>query len=163
LGRVLAAGKTSRLYKRLVYDDQIAQDVSASQESGQLASKFEIVATARPGHTAEELLATIDAEVARLEDAGPSDAEVARARAAFLAHQAFGLDRVGTRADVVSTYAHYLGDPGYLPKDLARYEAVTPGGLRDAARKWLPAGRRVVTLVRPTRGAPLAGRLKGTP
>lgn len=163
LGRVLAAGKTSRLYKRLVYDDQIAQDVSANQSSGQLGSKFEITATAKPGHSAEELLAAIDAELAKLQDGGPTDAELARARAAFLAQEAFGLDRVGTRADMMSTYAHYLGDPGYLPKDIARYEGATTTGVRDAARTWLPAGKRVVALVRPTKGAPLAGRLKGAP
>jgi predicted Zn-dependent peptidase len=163
LARVLAGGKTSRLYKRLVYDDQIAQDVTASQESAQLGSAFRVVATAKPGHTAEELLAAIDAEIAKVEDAGPADAELERARAAFLSNEAFSLERVGSRADIVSTYVHYLGDPAYLPQDLARYEGATAASVREAARTWLPAGKRVVALVRPVKGAPLAGRLKGTP
>jgi predicted Zn-dependent peptidase len=161
LARVLTAGKTSRLYKRLVYDDQIAQDVSANQESGQLGSSFKIIATAKPGHTPEELLAAIDAEVAKVQDAGPADTELDRSRASFLAHEAFSLEHVGTRADVVSTYDHYLADPGYLPMDIGRYEAATTRSVRDAARAWLPAGKRVVAIVRPVKGTPLAGRLKG--
>jgi len=164
LARVLTAGKTSRLYRRLVYDDQIAQDVSASQGSRQLGSEFEIVATAKPGHTPEELLAAIDAELAKVRDAGITDAELARARAAFLSHHAFGLERVGSRADTINAYAHYAGDPGYLPKDIARYEDATAAGVRDVARSQLPLDRRVVALVRATKGAPLAGRLaRGAP
>jgi predicted Zn-dependent peptidase len=163
LARVLAAGKTSRLYKRLVYDDQIAQDVSANQESAQLGSAFKVVATAKPGHTPEELLAAIDAELAKVRATSPSGAELARARATFLSREAFSLERVGTRADVISTYVHFLGDPGYLPKDLARYESATPDSVRDAARSWLPADKRVVVMVRSVKGAPLAGSLKGEP
>jgi predicted Zn-dependent peptidase len=161
MARVLTAGKTSRLYKRLVYDEQIAQDVSADQGSGELGSKFEIAVTGKPGRTPEDLLAAVDAELAKVQDAGPSDAELSRARASILAHQAFSLERVGSRADIVGTYAHYVGDPGYLPTDLARYEGATVAGLRDAARNWLPPGKRIVALVRPVKGAPLAGRLKG--
>ncbi len=163
LARVLTGGKSSRLYKRLVYDDQIAQDVTANQESAQLGSAFKIVATAKPGHTPEELLAAIDAEVAKVEDAGVSAPELDRARASFLSREAFALERVGTRADVVSTYDHYLGDPGYLPRDIARYTQATTESLHGAARAWLPVGKRVVAIVRPVKGAPLAGRLKGTP
>jgi len=159
LARVLSAGKTSRLYKRLVYDDQIAQDVSASQESRQLGSEFEIVATAKPGHTPEDLLAAIDGELAKVRDAGVTDAELSRAHAAFLSHDAFNLERVGARADTINAYAHYAGDPGYLPKDIARYEGATAAGVGEAARAWLPANKRVVALVRPVKGAPLAGRL----
>jgi len=159
LARALTAGKTSRLYKKLVYDDQIAQDVSASQGSRQLGSEFEISATAKPGHTPEELLAAIDAELAKVRVAGITDAELSRSRAAFLSHEAFNLERVGARADTINVYAQYAGDPGYLPKDIARYEDATVAGVRDASRSALPPDRRVVALVRATKGAPLAGRL----
>jgi predicted Zn-dependent peptidase len=159
LARALTAGKTSRLYKRLVYDDQIAQDVTSYQASAQLGSQFEVVATAKPGHTPEELLAAIDQEIAKVRDAGITDAELERARTAFLAQHAFGLERIGARADTINLYAHHTGDGAYLPKDIARYEAVTGAGVRDAARTWVPAGKRVVALVRPTKGAPLPGRL----
>jgi predicted Zn-dependent peptidase len=159
LARALTSGKTSRLYKRLVYDDQIAQDVSASQGSRQLGSEFEIAATAKPGHTPEELLAAIDAELAKVRDQGITDAELSRSHAAFLSHDAFNLERVGARADTINSYAHYAGDPGYLPKDIARYDQATLAGVREAVRAWLPAERRVVGIVRATKGAPLAGRL----
>jgi zinc protease len=159
LARALAAGKSSRLYKRLVYDDQIAQDVSAYQASGQLVSKFQIIATAKPGHTAEELLTAIDQELAKVASTGIDDAELTRARTAFLSHEAFGLEGVGERADTINTYAHYTGDPAFLPKDIARYEGATVASVRDIAKAWLPAGKRVVAIVRPVKGAPLAGRL----
>jgi zinc protease len=159
LGRVLTGTKTSRLYKRLVYDDQIAQDVSAYQASAQLGSHFEISATAKPGHGPEELLKAIDEELARVRSAGIDDAEVARARTSIVSDKAFGLEGVGARANLLNDYAQYTGDPDYLPKDIARYEGATAAAARDAAARWLPADKRVVTVVRPTKGAPLAGRL----
>jgi predicted Zn-dependent peptidase len=159
LARVLTATKTSRLYKRLVYDDQIAQDVSAYQGSQQLASKFEIVATAKPGHTPEELLAAIDQELTKVQAAGIDEAELGRARTAFVATEAFGLESVGARANMINAFVHYTGDPGYLPKNIARYENATAAAVREAALTWLPPGKRVVAFVRPTKGAPLAGRL----
>lgn len=156
---VLTAGKSSRLYKRLVYDEQIAQDVSAYQASQQLASKFEIVATAKPGHTPEELLAAIDQELAKVQAAGIDDAELSRARTAFIANEAFGLEGVSARANTINTFVHYTGDPGYLPTDIARYENATAAAVRAAAVTWLPPGKRVIAFVRPVKGAPLAGRL----
>lgn len=161
VARVLSSGGTSRLYERLVYDAQIAQAVSARQVSQQLGSRFEISATAKPGHTPEELLAAIDEELDRLRDAGITDVELSRARTGVLAPAAFDLEQVGRRADRINSYAHYAGDADFLPKDIARYEAATTTNVRDAARTWLPADRRVVVIVRPTKGAPLAGRVAG--
>ncbi len=159
LARALTAGKTSRLYKRLVYTDQIAQEVSAFQGSRQFGSTFHISATAKPGHSPEELLKAIDEELAKLRDAGLDDAEMSRVRTAFVADEAFGLEGVGARASLINSYVHYTGDPGFLPKDLARYQNATAAGVRDAARTWLPADKRVVALVRAVKGAPLSGRL----
>jgi predicted Zn-dependent peptidase len=161
VAKILSSGGTSRLFKRLVYDDQIAQDVSASQSSAQLGSQFEISATAKPGHTPEELLSVMDEELAKLRDGGVSDAELSRARTGFLAPAAFDLEQVGRRADTINSFAHFTGDADYLPREIARYEVATTTTLRDAARAFLPPGRRVVVLVRPTKGAPLGGRLAG--
>jgi predicted Zn-dependent peptidase len=157
--RALTGSKTSRLYKRLVYDDQIAQEVSAYQESRQLGSKFVVSATARPGHTPEELLAAIDQEIARVQNLGLNDAELSRARTAFLAQEAFGLETVSSQANTINTFVHYTGDANYMPKDLARYESATASSVGAAARTWLPLGKRVVAFVRSVKGAPLAGRL----
>ena len=73
---VLAGGKNSRLYKRLVYDMQIAQSVSAFQSSSRLASYFEIQVTPRPGHTADEMQKVVDEEIARLQREAPTAHEV---------------------------------------------------------------------------------------
>ena len=159
LASVLSSGKTSRLYKRMVYDDRIAQDVRAYQASSQLASVFEIVATAAPGHTTEELLKAIDDELAKLRAGSIPADELARARTGYVTGFVFGLESGGSRADTLQTYNQSMGDPGFLQKDLARYEQATADQVRDAAKKYLPDAR-VVTVVTPQKGAPICGELK---
>jgi zinc protease len=147
LGLVLGGSKASRLYEKLVYEKQIAQDVSASQYSLQLGSVFTIEATARPGVKPEELVAAIDAELAALRAQGPTQQEVDRARTTLVAGVVRGLETLGGFggvADLLNRYNHYLGDPGFLPKDLARYEAVTPQTVRRAATEQLKPSARVV-------------------
>lgn len=155
--RALTAGKTSRLYKRLVYDLQIAQSVFASQASMQLASSFEIVATAKPGHTPAELVKVIDEELATLRDRGVAPDELARAKVSTRADAIFGMERVGARANLLNMYFQYTGDADYFAKDLARYEVSTPDAVRAAVRTHLVERGRVVTLVTPKKGAPIAG------
>jgi zinc protease len=145
--RILGGGKASRFYKRLVYDLKIAQSVSAGQISLTLGSVFQIASTAKPGHTAEELEKEIDAELERFAADGPTESEVAGARNAIQSSIWMSLESLGGFsgvADRLNRYNHHLGDPGYLEKDLARYEKVTPASLRDFARQWLQANRRVV-------------------
>ncbi len=163
VARVLSGNKTSRLYKRLVYDMQIAQDVSAHQASMQLGSVFEISATAAPGHTPEELLKVIDEELGTLKTGGVKDAELARAKTIILSSVVFDLERDASRANLLNTFNHYTGDPGYLPRDLERYSKATPDAVKSAAVQHLPTDKRVVTIVTPTKGAPLAGQLVGGP
>ena len=159
IARALTGGKTSRLYRRLVYDLRIAEDVTSSQASSELGSMFEIVATAQPGHTPDELLAAIDAELGKLRTT-PVEDDAARARQDRQGRVAdFSLERVASQADLISTYELYAHRPDGLAEDLARYEAVTPTSLRDAAARFLPAHARVVTFVTPTPGAPVCGEL----
>lgn len=161
VANVLSNGKTSRLYKRLVYDLQIAKDVQAYQASGQLSSTFEIVATARPGHTADELLKVIDEELARVRAEAPSVDETNRAKANLESSLIFRVERLGQRADMFNLYAQFTGRPDYFSNDVARYRNLTPQALQQAAERFLPANRRVVALVTPTPSAPRAGQLKG--
>src|SRR5207344_374068 len=91
---VLAGGKNSRLYKRLVYDEQVAQDVSAGQQSAALASAFGIVVTARAGHTLEEMRKVIDAEIERMQTAPPTDRELMRFQNSLEASYLTRLERV---------------------------------------------------------------------
>ena len=159
VSHVLSGGKTSRLYKRLVYDLQIAQSVSASQMSMELASVFEIVATAKPGHTAEELLKVIDEELAKLRTNGVDGAELSRAKTSILASSVFEIERSSARANRLNSYNHYVGDPSWLEKDMARTTTATPESVANVARTWLKEKDRVVTLVTAKKDAPMAGKV----
>ena len=148
----LAGGKNSRLYKRLVYDMQIAQDVSAYQASQQLSSYFLIQATARPGHTAEELLKVIDEEVAKLQNETPPSRETQRSINSIEASFLRRLERVGGfggTADQLNAYFTYTGNPGYFNQDLDRYRATSSADVRAAAAQYLPKDRRVELTVVP--------------
>ena len=149
---ILSDGKNSRLYKRLVYDDQIAQDVSAFQSSGALGSSFVIVATARRGHTVEELQKAIDEEVDRLRRAPPEAREVQRALNQVEASFYRAMERVGGfggKADQLNAYYFAGGGPDFFAEDLARYTSLTPGDVQAAVLKWLPPDKRVELVVLP--------------
>jgi len=148
---ILAGGKSSRLYKRLVYELQLAQEVSAAQDAYSLTSIFDVQAFARPGHTAAELQAAIDVELDRFAAEGPTEAEVERARNQIERSTYQDLQKVVGRADTLNMYNQYTGDPGYLPKDIARYAAVTTASVQRAVRAHLSKDARVVVFA--VRGA----------
>jgi zinc protease len=144
---ILAGGKSSRLYKKLVYDLQLAQSVSADQDDYAQTSIFGVEALARPGHTNPELEGAIDAELSLLAKDGPTQAEVDRARNGIERRMFEGLEKVGGnggRANRLNYYNQYTGDPGYLPKDIERYRRVTPDDVRRVVVKWLPKNARLV-------------------
>jgi predicted Zn-dependent peptidase len=161
LANALAHGTASRLSSRLVTETKKAVSVSAGQGSMQLGSQFEIVATARPGVTCDELLAAIDEEVARVQKEPISDAELKRARNVALSYVLFPLDKAWRRADAMNHYVHHTGRVDFLADDMARYERATSEDVRAVAEKYLPRNARVVVFVEPTPGAPTAGRLAG--
>jgi zinc protease len=143
---LLANGKTSRLYRRLVFDERIATDVSAAQNSREIAGFLQIAATAAPGHALEELERPIIEEIVRLAAEGPTDAEIERGRVQAEAQFTFRLQTVGGfggKSDQLNAYNVFLGDPGSFARDLARYREATADRLREAARAYLPAHARV--------------------
>jgi zinc protease len=132
---ILGSGKSSRLYRSLVFEKKIAQDVSASQGSQALSGRFTITATAKPGHTLEELATAIDQELARLRSEGPTAEEVDGARNRQLADFYRGLDSLEQRADLLNHYEQLFGDPGSFTRDIERYRAVTPASVaKELAR-----------------------------
>ncbi len=144
---ILGGGKSSRLYKSLVYEKQIAQDVNASLQSLTLGSVFEIVATAKPGHTAEELEAAIDAEIQKFAAEGPTAAELAASQNSTYSGIVSSLERIGSFggvADRLNLYNQHMKDPGYLNKDLARFAAVTTDGIKKFAAESLAKDKRAV-------------------
>ncbi len=147
IARILGGGKSSRLYKRLVYEKRIAQDVQAQQYSLALGSLFTIEATAKPGIRPEELEQNIDEEIEAFRKSGPTDAELQGARNTIEASIIRGLETLGGFggvADRLNNYNHFLGDPGYLSKDLERYRRTTPGALQTVAQTRLGRQSRVV-------------------
>ena len=152
LANILGGGKSSRLYKSLVYDKKIAQDVTASQYSLVLGSVFSIEATAKPGVKPEELEKAIDGELAALRKEGPTDEEVQRARNTIESQIIRGLETLGGFggvADRLNQYNHYLGDPGYLPEDLARYAAANTASIQKVAQTSLADNARVILYAEP--------------
>jgi zinc protease len=144
---ILGSGRSSRLYKALVYDQQIAQSVTVQQNSLILGSVFSIEVIARPGKTPEQLESAINAELEKFRTSGPDQSEIDRAHNTIETGIVNGLQRLGGFggvADRLNTYEHYLRDPGYLSKDLARYRQTTPDSVKAFAAKYLPASARVV-------------------
>src|SRR5229473_3455944 len=149
---VLAGGKNSRLYKRLVYDMQIAQDVSAFQASAQLSSSFQIIATPRPGHTVAELQKVIDEEIQTLQRDAPTAHELERSVNQIESSFYNRMERVGGfggKADQLNAYYTYTGDPDWFNEDLARYRALSVTDISAAALQFLPLDKRVELTVEP--------------
>ena len=156
---LLANGKTSRLYRRLVFDERLATDVSASQNSREMGGYAQVTATAAPGHTLGELERAILEEIARLSSDGPTEAEIERGRVQAESQFVFRLQTVGGfggKSDQLNAYNTFIGDPGYFERDLERYEVVTAASLQQAVIRYLDPGRRVTLSIVPRGRASLA-------
>ena len=152
IGDLLANGKTSRLYKTLVYDLRIALDVSAYQSSREIGSFFLLVATAAPGHTLTEIQIRIDEELRRVAESGPSVEEMERSVAQAEAHFMYRLQTVGGfggKSDQLNAYNVLRGNPGFFAGDLDRYRNATGDSLQAAAQTYLALDRRVALSVIP--------------
>ena len=149
---VLAGGKTSRLYRALVYEQRIATEVAATQNSRELSGYFHVVATAAPGRTLDELEAAIAVELEKLSASGPTDAEMERGIAQAEVHFLSRLQTVGGfggKSDQLNAYNVFLGDPNFFDRDLARYRKATAADITRATRQWLAAAGRVALSVVP--------------
>jgi zinc protease len=162
VSQILAGGKNSRLYKRLVYDLQIAQDVSAFQASSALGSQFQVVVTARPPDNSttsqalvDRIRGIVDEEIARLQKEAPAPREFERAVNQIEASFLNRMESVGGfngKGNQLNAYYTATGNPDYFNEDLSRYRALSAGDVQAAAAFWLPAGRRVELVVEPTKG-----------
>jgi zinc protease len=141
--RVLAVGKTSRLYERLVYRDQIATSVSASVDAREIASQFRIEATARPGGDLAAVERAVDEELERFLLHGPTPAELERVRTGFVADFVRGIERIGGfggKSDILASQEVFAGDPDGYKATLRRVVEATVESVRDEARAWLSDG-----------------------
>ncbi|MBA2503865.1 MAG: insulinase family protein, partial [Pyrinomonadaceae bacterium] len=151
LASVLAGGKSSRLYRALVYEGQIAQSVAAYQSSREIAGHFQIIITAKPDHTLGELEEAINREIERIKLEAPSREEIERYQNAYEASFIYSLQSLGGfggKADQMNLYATFLDRPDYFEEDLARYAQVTPEDVQRVAGKYLNDRRLVLGVVR---------------
>jgi zinc protease len=155
LAFILAGGKGSRLYKSLVYEKQIAQDVSAFHNSRELAGQFSITVTAKPEVKLEVLEQAIEEELQRIKTEPPTSEEMERAYNARESSFIYGLQTVGGfggKSDQLNQYAVFLNQPGYFQTDLLRYRNVTPADITRVASGYLTDKRLVLTVKPRARG-----------
>ncbi len=149
---LLTTGKSSRLYRRLVYEDRIAQDVVAFQDSRQLGSMFCIMSTAREGHDLVEIETAIGEELDRIRSEAPEDRELTRILNGIESNSLRRLEQVGGfggKADLLNGYFVRTGNPDYFEENLARYRAVDAADLRAAVRAHLDPDARVILSIVP--------------
>ena len=143
LAEVLAGSDASRLTRSMVHAGRVAASVSAGCQAIGLGGWFQVTAVANAGKGAADLLAPVQAAIEVLKKDGPTAEEVERAKRQFIASRVRGLERIGSRADQLNKYQTYLGDPGWLAQDLARYRAVTPATVQAFAQRYLADDRRI--------------------
>jgi zinc protease len=147
LADVLAGDKNSRLYKRLVFDMQVAQDVSAVNNSTKLDGYFFIAVTPKPGQTPARMAELVKEEIDKVAREGITERERARAlnsrRAAFL-------DRIASvlgKSDRLAEYNYFAGTPDWIQQDAARYDRVTAADVQRVAAQYLTKPKVVLTVV----------------
>jgi zinc protease len=140
---VLSKGKSSRLFKRLVYDDQIATDVSAYVDLREIGGLFIIEATARPGVELARAEKAVDEELSRLLAGGPTPAELRRVKSQYRAEFIRGIERIGGfggKSDVLAQGEVFAGRPEFYKVRLNRVQQATPAQLASSAKQWLGDG-----------------------
>jgi len=134
---ILTGSKNSRLYKKLVFDLQIAQDVTTFQHSGKFGGQFLIISTARPGTTLDELKKIILDEVNILATTYVSDKELEKSKNGIKAQFVFAMQNLDTVADYLNHYNYHLSEPNSFEHDLERYNEVNKNSLRSAVQNHL--------------------------
>src|SRR5262249_39695246 len=141
---------------KLVFEKGVASTAAALNSTLELGGYFSAFAVAKPGHTTEELLALMDEIIADVKKKGVTRDELERARRKIIAQRLRGVERIGGfggKADLLNQYQTNLGDPGYLPKDIASYRAATAEAVQAFANKYLASDRRLILETVPAKKA----------
>lgn len=147
LASVLASGKNSRLYKKLVYDTQVAQTVRASQQSSRLAGFFQIDITPKPGQGLGSIDKVVQEELRRLMNEPITARELARVQNSFRSSFLNRMASVQNKADILNSYNYMAANPDFIQQDAARYDRVTRGDVQRVARLYLAKPKVVLTVV----------------
>ena len=143
LAAVLASGKNSRLYKRLVYDSQVAQAVRASQQSSKLAGFFRSISPRSRDKSSAAIDKVVQEELQRVMNEPITPRELARVKNSFKASFLNRMASVQNKADILNQYNYMAGTPDYVQQDAARYERVTQADVQRVARRISPTQGRV--------------------
>jgi predicted Zn-dependent peptidase len=149
LSAVMTQGKVSRLYKALVYDQKVAQSVTAYQASMGLGSHFNIEVLASPNVPLDVVEKALDVEIDKLRQEAISEAELARAKNQYEANFVRRMQSLATRAALLNTYLALRGEPDYVARDLERYTNATSAGVLAVTQRVLDPQRRVILHVVP--------------
>jgi zinc protease len=160
LAEILGNGKTSRLYKRLVYELKIAQAVRAVNSSMMHSGELEIRFTPLGGHSLAEIEKIVDEEVDRVRRQPVDERELERAKNRLRTSLFRSLEQLQGRGSHLLSYDYFTGDPGYIGRDIARYQAVDAAGVQKYAAQLLRKDARLVVTVDANPQAPIMGRVK---
>jgi zinc protease len=147
LASVLASGKNSRLYKRLIYDMQVAQNVFASQQGSKPAGRFEIDITPKPGQSLAAIDKVLKEELDKIMNEPVTARELNRVKNSVRSSFLNRLSGVLGKSEVLNTYNYMAGNPDYVQQDAARYDAVTAADVQRVARTYLGRHKVVLTVV----------------
>jgi zinc protease len=150
LSDVLAMGKKSRLYNRLVYDEQIATDVHAYYSSGEIGSQFNILATAKKGVPLSRIESEIDEELNKLLKDGPTNEELEKVKTTHISNFVRGIERIGGfggTSDILAQGEVYTGSPDFYKTRLKWVSGSTPGNIKEAGNKWLSDGKFILEVL----------------
>jgi zinc protease len=147
LAQIIANDKNSRLYKKLVYDLQIAQNVGAFQDGSRLDGKFQIDITPKPGQKVADIDRIVQTEIANVINTGVAPRELQRAQNLYKASFLNRLASVLGKAEVLNSYNYFIGNPDYVRQDAARYERVTAADVQRVAKTYLGRPKIVLTVV----------------
>lgn len=147
ISAILTSGKNSRLYKKMVYEDQSASSVVSYQSSSEISSHFVTWANVKPGEDADKVQMTLRKEIDRLINEGPTEAELKRVKASYFAGFIKGQERIGGFggvSDILASNQTYFGDPAYYKTVLKYVEDATIDDVKNTAQKWLTNGKHVL-------------------
>jgi zinc protease len=144
LAQILTGGKSSRLYKRLVFDRQVAQTTQAFNDANLLSGDFWVIIRGKPDVALDSLEAAVNEEIARLAAAPPTAEELQRVVNGIETAFVSNLETVQNKADQLNDYDYFANDPGFAARDLARYRALTPADVQRVAARYLQGKNRIV-------------------
>ncbi|HEV7590753.1 MAG TPA: pitrilysin family protein [Longimicrobium sp.] len=144
LAQILTGGKSSRLYKRLVFDRQVAQSTNAFNDANLLSGDFWIIIRGKPDTPLDSLETAVNEEIAKLAAAPPTAEELQRVVNGIETAFVSNLETVQNKADQLNDYEYFAHDPGFASRDLARYRALTPADVQRVAARYLQGKNRLV-------------------